>query len=1060
MTIRSFLNMQSSRLVLGAACAGMFLTTLPALPGLAQQASLSPQKGWAVQKLKDSKGADYCALSRPYSNSSVLTLARNNKDEYSLAVDLQNGGLESEKPYSVTLQPGPGQLRAYEVMPSSPDAFVVRLGGDENFLDALTGSEMLKVQIGEERFEYQVSDFPSGLNDLESCMTSGGAKPVQKAAPAKEAKKEDQPAAETTAKAEPSKAVNILSADPVSASKNFSAKKMTAAPAMPAPDVEKSAKAKVAEDKAGKVTAIMPDVAPQAATAGVANTIEITQMADGAREPIHAEELLQAEAKDSAIKTSKQRMPVPETKPDVSAQTNMTPEPPVAAPTTTRMATIDARAAMELKQKEQEVASLRARNDQLRGDLAKAMSETDVRSSKSISDAQARIIDLEGKLEAARTDNQNLLSENERYKRLSEDTMLGEAKGDWDLEQATKRFNEAEREIQRLALELDREKSSCQRKTAEIEHMLFDPAVADKEQRERLASLEQEIEALRSQQGISKEDVERRIAEAVKAQDAKAAQEQEALRSQVASLQQSLAQAQNEPKQDPQLMADKKALEDTVKNLQAQLAEAKSAPKVDPSVVSDKAKLAGQVATLSSELAKAKIAMQEAQAQAAGSKEIVTQNDPALVAEKNALEQQVASLSGEVKTLQASLQQAQTNLAKKDIPDPAIALEKSALEKQVASLSGEVKTLQASLQQAQTSLDQARKAQELAEREGALNAQQASNLEGMQENVQNMQERMAEMAKQRDQANDQVVVLRNELEKMRLQFAEQQGMEATKADQSASLKLENERLRTQLSMKDKESTTYRNQVAGLQQDVAQLKSRVTVAETQPKANTDEVLALRNEISALRSQMSRMQSENNKVVASLKQDRQNLSQALNREQRSMQKRVAAAPVERQPLREIEPATIEPAAAPEMQARPQGFTQDVLQAMLSSAGLSASPINRNGANSYSWRAGQLQGKAVVNPSMPLERGINEYIAQERGRCQGDFASMPSSEGRGRSSYEIACVSPAASMSSSVLFFEKDGSFVAIAHDTDTADMDVAMDARDRILGRLPSIQSAAW
>ncbi len=1023
MRITSFLGSHRSRLVLGAACAGLFLSSALVTPGLAQNvAALKPQKGWAVQKLKDSKGDDYCALSRPYNNQSVLTLARNNGDEYSLAVDLQNPTLDSEKPYSVTLQPGPGQLRAYEVMPSSKSAFVVRLGADENFLDALTGSQALKVQIGEERYEYEVSEFPAGLNDLESCMASADEKPTKKnATPTKEVKAEEAP--------QPTQAANLLNAEPINASKSFSAKKMTAAAAMPAPAVEAAKEAKNAvsiQPKAGtdtpqKMTAIMPEDAPKAAASKVADTIEIKAPAKEAKEPIHAEALLNADAGDAKTNKIRATKQVAAAKPTTTKQkTGMTPEPDVRNNAPARMATIDARAAMELEQREQEVASLRARNDQLRGDLARAMSEKSAGAAQSIADAKTQIVELEAKLAAAQTDNQNLLKDNERFKRLSEDTMLGEAKGDWNLEQATKRFNEAEREIQRLALELDREKSSCQRQTAEIEQMLFDPAVADTQQRERLASLEKEIATLRSSQGVAKEDVERRIAEAVKAQAEKAQNEQAELQAQIASLQKSLTKAQNEPRQDIALINEKKALEGEKKALQEQIAglqkelvSAKSEPKVDPAIVAEKQKLEGQVSTLTSELASAKAAMMSMDTKA--------EPDPAMV-------QEVQKLRAELAKAKVAVQEAKTQPA----DDPVLMADKKALEQRVASLTEEVKTLRFDLAQASQKQQDATSAQA-------------------------MQEQMAEMAKQRDQANDQVVILRDELEKTRLQFAEKQGMDASRADQSASLKLENERLRTQLSMKDKESTTYRNQVAGLQQDVAQLKSRISMAEVQPSRNNEEVQALRNEINSLRTQMSGMQAQSNKVVASLKQDRQNLQSALSKRQPTPLKRSS---IQREPLPEPDLPNIEPAAAPEMVNSGQPVSQQSIQNMLRSAGLNASPVSQRGAGVFSWNAGSLQGKALVQASTGLEAGINEYIAQERSRCSGDFASMPSSEGRGRSSYEIACVSPAASTSSSVLFFEKDGSFVAIAHDTDTTDMDVAMDARDRLVGQLPGIQSAAW
>src|SRR5690606_31523047 len=73
--------------------------------------------------------------------------------------------------------------------------------------------------------------------------------------------------------------------------------------------------------------------------------------------------------------------------------------------------------------------------------------------------------------------------------------------GNWDLEQATKRFNEAERENKRMGRELEQARMSCNLEKAKIEQMLFDPAVANQKQIERLTQLETELEQARAMLG-------------------------------------------------------------------------------------------------------------------------------------------------------------------------------------------------------------------------------------------------------------------------------------------------------------------------------------------------------------------------------------------------------------------------------------------------------------------------------------------------------------------------------------------------------------------------------
>ncbi len=79
----------------------------------------------------------------------------------------------------------------------------------------------------------------------------------------------------------------------------------------------------------------------------------------------------------------------------------------------------------------------------------------------------------------------------------------------WNLERATKRYNEAERQMKRLGQELQKERAQCVVEKKELEMMLFDPKISSQEQLAHLASLEDElreanatIDQLKSQLGM------------------------------------------------------------------------------------------------------------------------------------------------------------------------------------------------------------------------------------------------------------------------------------------------------------------------------------------------------------------------------------------------------------------------------------------------------------------------------------------------------------------------------------------------------------------------------
>ena len=112
----------------------------------------------------------YCALTRSYSQDMVLTLGQNMAEEYSLAIDFQDAHLNTDKAYSITLQPGPSQIRAYEMMPASKKALVIRLGYDNSFIKALKESRSLKAEIDKVPYHFEVTDLSSGLKDLDHCL--------------------------------------------------------------------------------------------------------------------------------------------------------------------------------------------------------------------------------------------------------------------------------------------------------------------------------------------------------------------------------------------------------------------------------------------------------------------------------------------------------------------------------------------------------------------------------------------------------------------------------------------------------------------------------------------------------------------------------------------------------------------------------------------------------------------------------------------------------------------------------------------------------------------------
>lgn len=68
----------------------------------------------------------------------------------------------------------------------------------------------------------------------------------------------------------------------------------------------------------------------------------------------------------------------------------------------------------------------------------------------------------------------------------------------WNLERATLKFNESERQALRLGRQLQTQKAQCQQEKGELENMLFDPKLTNQQQLASLASLENDLDTAKS----------------------------------------------------------------------------------------------------------------------------------------------------------------------------------------------------------------------------------------------------------------------------------------------------------------------------------------------------------------------------------------------------------------------------------------------------------------------------------------------------------------------------------------------------------------------------------
>ncbi len=168
-------EMQKRKFLLSTVLGGtmlFFLTTTDAYTKTTEL--LKPQGSWSVSKLASSgsTGQSYCAMARRHDQNAILTFAQNTGDKSSLAVDFQKNILNRDNRYDVTLKAGSFEERTQAVKPVSQSAFVMKLGHDPVFYDALKTVGVLTVSVNGDDYTFDMNGYAKAQEELNVCVAS------------------------------------------------------------------------------------------------------------------------------------------------------------------------------------------------------------------------------------------------------------------------------------------------------------------------------------------------------------------------------------------------------------------------------------------------------------------------------------------------------------------------------------------------------------------------------------------------------------------------------------------------------------------------------------------------------------------------------------------------------------------------------------------------------------------------------------------------------------------------------------------------------------------------
>ena len=1029
--------------------------SVPAFSVEAQEniSDLSPTGGWSVSKMANA-GQEYCALSRQYQDDIALTIGQNMTEEYSLALDFQKSKLNVDKPYSITLQPEAGQIRAYEMMPASARAMVIRLGYDDSFVKALEGSGQLKAEIDGVKYQFALPDFKSGHNDLIQCMQSLKGKDTRVASNFK---------AEKVEKAPP----------------------MDAKPAAPETPDQSSLKAPVEEPT--------PIIIQR--TSSQTSVPNLTPDSDGPEKPIVIKKETPAspEVKTAAAEESKPAPKQIEISRTESKLVPMVPEEPMQPPL--------AQAAKKTPQIEMEKTATKVAQATPAPAASRVSKSVDAQAGFSskpppVSGAGENDAAAKKMQEQQRAELEQLKADNMRLTQAlqSQASQPAAQTPDRSAEMAAlqQKINQLQAELQKkpasndpVDRRLSRDLEQLQAENASLKHAMQileskKSSGGTKEQAIVTARLQTELQSLKQENMKLKGEVQtlsdRKVApiapmpapkvEAVPPKDileanqrmqeevAKLKTENEELKSTVQSLakQKEIQKAKAEEQITP--MPD---------------ADAAEQPKVAESVLQDMEKLKSE----NEELKATVQSLAKLQQEDGG---VAAKVDPEMLEE-------LEELKAENSRLAAAMQGQEDKLDTFDVADPKAKEELEKIRAQMRELQEKNQKLAREAMEARGAIDntviktgnEALKA--IREYEKKYEAAQADNLALSKEieELRRMQEDEnlvavagdwdIEKATQRyNEAEREIKRLGMLLEQQRLahrqEKAELEGMLFDPAVTEREQRQKLAALETKLQMAEQQLASHgiRSQMADRPVvPLTPMEERVTVtAAPAPEVQRVASQQLESlEIQRLNNQVER-QNQQLQAYAREQQSSAGGNFGVPRAPQNSIPSIESRPVSITSSRSAPPQQGGMAPAPSMGAMAGGFDQAELTRLLGSAGVPLSgEVIKNGATQYQWNAGSLVGKGQILPlaqARNVDAFAESYIARARQSCGGDFASLPAPSNGSARSFEIACVGPTQSTSASLVFAQRGNNVIAIAHEAPTDDLDKAMEARDRIAGQL--------
>ncbi len=162
---------------------GFLTLALLATTSISAQAETSQaQTAWTINRVASAASGNYCTMAQKYSDNTIVTFAKNSTGQYSVAFDFARPQFPQVGQTTLTLRPGNGEARTFNVAPTSDKVVVIGLG-EGSFIDAVKSSGKMDVETNGKSFSYAPSKFASAADELSDCIGGKKSSVMASAAP-------------------------------------------------------------------------------------------------------------------------------------------------------------------------------------------------------------------------------------------------------------------------------------------------------------------------------------------------------------------------------------------------------------------------------------------------------------------------------------------------------------------------------------------------------------------------------------------------------------------------------------------------------------------------------------------------------------------------------------------------------------------------------------------------------------------------------------------------------------------------------------------------------------